>query len=126
MTAVAYTTPTVKEQRNRKASEELRAYILGRILRVAKDWHVVNDANGTPEWPALASLDKLDNTMDATIVRDALIAAIIRGFREDRIQGPDIRVAYARILAMLVDYIWVAKHPYEPSQWPLRVNIGEW
>lgn len=125
-TALGYTPETGKERRDRQAHDALRAFILDRIRKVASDWHVVNDANGEPEWPALASLDKLDNAGDVEIVRDALVAAILRGLQHPAIQGPDVRVAYARILAMLVDYLWVARHPYERDQWPARDWIGEW
>ena len=126
MTAVAYPTLSVEERRARKDSHALRDYILDRIRQVARAQHVVSDANGCPEWPALASLDKLNNVGDAEIVRDALVAAILRGLQRPAIQGPDVRVAYARILAMLVDYLWVAKHPYEREHWPSRYQIGEW
>ena len=127
MTAVA--SPSPKAKRTYAASVALRAYILARIRKVAKDQTVVSDATGSPEWPALVSLDTLNNAMDAEIVRDALIAAIVRGLTDPRhfcVNGPHIRVAYARILAMLNDYLWIAKHPEERDQWPPRDYVGEW
>lgn len=118
-----------KEQRACRASEALRADILVRIRKIAKEWSVTSDATGEPEWVALTSLERLDSALDVTVVRDVLAAAILRGLQHgprDWPPYPTIRVTYARILALLNNYLWVAQHPASPDHWPCRADLGEW
>ncbi len=79
------------------------------------DDEVLSDASCAPEWMPLAAMCALepDDYRGAERLRDEFHAIILPAFRDEK----EIRVAYARILSLLGEFLWIHAHRETPDAW---------
>jgi hypothetical protein len=107
----------------REQAEARCAAILARIRKILGPGGVLGDADFSDEWLPLAAMYGLepDHWRNARRLRDTFVAAILPDLRDEK----QIRVQYARILALLNDYLWIWHHLGDPDSWPTVRQLEE-